>query len=267
MPPGSAKQVNKDPAGVAVTIELVPDMMGPFADVAVLPYSASHADLKRLDRDKTTHQYSYKITHQLLQILGDGVMEPALVLQPITTHVLRMDGGSYNCVLSINASSRMSRRANTYPYHLSLGLLGLGALVDEVHEALEVDPAVVGEAHFARAAGGVAVGAALGVEVLQGVRGELGVAHAAVAGHAAARDARGRDLGGALGRHLHERGLDAHLLGGARHMDGDLLLLGLPLELVHQEVADELDGLIEAESVGWAPRGCSSPGTGTGWCR
>ena len=54
---------------------------------------------------------------------------------------------------------------------------------------------MVGEGHLAGAGGGVAIGAVLRkVQMLQGGRRQLGVAHPTVPRHAAARDARGGHL-------------------------------------------------------------------------
>ena len=71
-------------------------------------------------------------------------------------------------------------------------------LIHEVNQAAEGDVAVVGKAHLAGAAGAVPVGARLGkFEVREGGPGELGEAHATVASHATAGDARGGHLFGA----------------------------------------------------------------------
>lgn len=59
-------------------------------------------------------------------------------------------------------------------------------LVDEVHQAAEVDAGVVAEAHLAGAAGGVAVRAAGRLQVLQRPRRQLRVPHPPVARHACA---------------------------------------------------------------------------------
>ncbi len=52
------------------------------------------------------------------------------------------------------------------------------------HQAAEVDAAVVGQAHLAGAAAGVAVGAAGGVQVLQRSPRQLWVPHPPIARHA-----------------------------------------------------------------------------------
>ena len=45
-------------------------------------------------------------------------------------------------------------------------LLGFGGLIDKVHQTAEVDAAVVGQAHFAGARGGVAILAPIGLQML-----------------------------------------------------------------------------------------------------
>ena len=62
--------------------------------------------------------------------------------------------------------------------------LGLGGLISQVHQATEGDAGVVGQAHLARLAAAVAVGAVAQAQVLQGCPCQLGVAHAPVSSHA-----------------------------------------------------------------------------------
>ena len=105
---------------------------------------------------------------------------------------------------------------------------------------------MVGQAHLARTGRGVTVGAPLRqVEVGQRAARELREAHATIARHAAARDTGRGHLLCAHPRNLGERVLDAELLGRARDVDRHVVPHLLPLELVHQVVADELSGLVQ----------------------
>mmetsp|Transcript_29898 Transcript_29898/g.88502 ORF Transcript_29898/g.88502 Transcript_29898/m.88502 type:complete len:275 (+) Transcript_29898:809-1633(+) len=77
---------------------------------------------------------------------------------------------------------------------------------------------------------------------------ELRVAHAAVTRHATARDTAGHHLVCTQPGQLGEGLLDAHLLGRARHVHCNLVAHLLEVQLVDQEVAHELDRLVQAEA-------------------
>lgn len=87
--------------------------------------------------------------------------------------------------------------------------------VNKIHKASKwYTISMVGQVHLARAARGVAIRATLWqVHVTESGIGDFRETHAPVTSHTAARNARTADFLGTLAGELHERVLDAHLLG------------------------------------------------------
>mmetsp|Transcript_29609 Transcript_29609/g.62947 ORF Transcript_29609/g.62947 Transcript_29609/m.62947 type:complete len:1140 (-) Transcript_29609:283-3702(-) len=138
---------------------------------------------------------------------------------------------------------------------LLLGGLGLRGLVDQIQEAPEVHIRLAREGHLAGSAGRVPVVATTwNLEVLQARLGQLLVPHAPVSGHAAAWDAALVHVLRAHAGQLLEVGLNAHLLGRARDVDGHIFLHLGELELVEEEVVHELDWLVHGEAEHLVPK-------------
>ena len=83
--------------------------------------------------------------------------------------------------------------------------------------------------------------------MLEGGGSELRVLHASISRHTAAWDARLYHLMSTEGGNLPKRVLNPHLFGGAGDVDGHYISDLFELELIEEEGADELHGLVGGE--------------------